>query len=401
MTSKKPLVLIIAGNDENWFKASEKYKDYFDVDQAPWSDLSISSYPNTKACIRINPNEKPIDDKQKKSRIISPDLILIRNLCRYIGGIGQKPDYRNILFGIFHAGIPMINSLYEVLSEGERPIMMGRLKPIQKRIGKENFPLIPQTYYSDTHGMVIMPDYPFVMKVSYPHAGYGKMLIRTKDEYEDLKSVLYIHHDYCSAEPFIESEYEVRIAFIAPDYYRAHKRISANWKVNYGIPNIIEDIDMTPKYKMWVDEIRKEMPEMDVFCIDTIVDKEGNEYILEVNGSTQGFDRNHETESLEKLAQLIMIKLNFLQNEKPQNDNPVVDSDKDLEILNLRNDVNFIQNELSDTMESVNRLKSVNLQLRNQLNEARKIPRSNKILFVIIGILSVLLIIAIVFIFIF
>ena len=48
--------------------------------------------------------------------------------------------------------------------------------------------------------------------------------------------------DYSAIEPLIDIDYEIRIVFIAPNYYRVHKRRSLNWKVfwkvNCGMSNI-------------------------------------------------------------------------------------------------------------------------------------------------------------------
>jgi hypothetical protein len=48
----------------------------------------------------------------------------------------------------------------------ERPIVFGALKEVQKQLGKDNFPLIPQTYYPVYREMLITPDFPAVCKVS-------------------------------------------------------------------------------------------------------------------------------------------------------------------------------------------------------------------------------------------
>ena len=345
MSVKKPLVLAIANPDENWYKLCADYSDKFDIEQARWNEIDVTSYPDTAACIKLFASHHPCDDRQTRTRIVKPDLIIIRMFSKYIGRLGESPDYKNIIYGLMHAGIPMINSFDAAITEVERPVMMGRLKNIQRRIGKDEFPLIPQTYYSESYEMIITPPTPFVLKVSFPHAGYGKLKITDKEQLEDIVSLLHLHHDYVCAEPFIESEYEVRIVFIAPDYYRAHKRTSFDWKVNYGNPNEREDLDMTPKYKMWIDEIRKEIPGMDTFCIDTIVDKNGKEYILEVNGSSHGLAPEHRQEELIKMRELVMMKLNLLE-EPQKEEKPVLDSDKDLNILNLQNQVKFLETTL-------------------------------------------------------
>ena len=317
MSKTKPVVLAISLPKENWYELCKDYQDYFEIEQARWHEITVVSYPNSKPSVHLLPATDPINEKQARSRVIFPDLVIVRMLCRGISRLGENPDFRNVLYGFMHAGIPMINSPMAVLAENERPIMMGILNQVKNRLGKDKFPLIDQTYYSEPAELIFRPDFPFVLKVGYPHAGYGKLLITEKRELEDVQSLLHIHQDYVSAEPFIDSEYEVRVTFIAPDFYRAFKRMATGWKVNYRGATVREDIEVPEKYKMWVEEIRKEMPGLDSFSIDTIVDKSGKEYILEINGSSQGIAPEHKDAALVKLRELVMSRLNIkIEQEK-------------------------------------------------------------------------------------
>ena len=82
------------------------------------------------------------------------------------------------------------------------------------------------------------------MKSSYTHAGYGKIRVKDYHDLDDIRPILALHKDYSALEPFIDVDYEIRIVFIAPNYYLVHKRRSLNrkvfWKVNFGMSNIRE-----------------------------------------------------------------------------------------------------------------------------------------------------------------
>ena len=47
----------------------------------------------------------------------------------------------------------------------ERPLVYGALASIQKRLGKDKFPLIEQNYYSSFRDLLFTPDFPVVVKV--------------------------------------------------------------------------------------------------------------------------------------------------------------------------------------------------------------------------------------------
>ena len=93
-----------------------------------------------------------------------------------------------------------------------------------------------------------------------------------------------------------------------------------NWKVNFGMTNIREDCQMKPRWKKWIDLIYKNYPDMLIFDIDALVDKNGKEYILEVNGSTQGFTPEHENQDLEHMRDLVVRKMEVILGEELLNE---------------------------------------------------------------------------------
>ena len=353
-----PTLLVIAStNEENWVDLCSEYYSQFRVIQTTWDKISLSCYSDSKYPMvtiyqSINPSNPEHDEI---IRDIKPDLILIRNLARYISGkLEIVPDFRNILYGFYHSNIPMINELSGIMAELEKPIMYGRLRKIRDTYGEENFPLIQQYYYPNYSEVCITPNAPYVIKVSYPHAGYGKIRVKDNHDLDDIRSILALHKDYVAIEPLIDVDYELRIVFIAPNYYRVHKRSSLNWKVNYGMSNIREDCEMKPEWKKWVDLIYTTYPDMLTFDIDALVDKKGKEYILEVNGSCQGFAPEHGKQDLEHLRDLVVRKMevilnkDFLKEDNPakklfKDDNKInvndIKFEKDTEIVNLKNTV--------------------------------------------------------------
>ena len=356
--TKLPTLLVIAGtSEEDWVQLCSEYSTKFRVIQTTWDRISFSSYSDSKhPMVTIYPNQKPIYPSQKETiNDIRPDLLLIRNLALYISSkLEIVPDFRNILYGFYHANVPMINELSAIIAEIQKPIMYGRLRKIRDIYGEKNFPLILQYYYPNYSEICITPSTPYVLKVSYPHAGYGKIRVKDHHDLDDLRSILALHKDYCAIEPLIDVYYELRIVFIAPNYYRVHKRSSLNWKVNFGMSNIREECEMKPQWKKWIDLIYENYPDMLTFDIDALVDKNGKEYILEVNGSSQGFTPEHGKQDLEHLRDLVVRKMEVIlgqdllseDNEAKllfrnnnENKSKIIEKnyDKDTEIINLKN----------------------------------------------------------------
>jgi glutathione synthase/RimK-type ligase-like ATP-grasp enzyme len=180
------------------------------------------------------------------------------------------------------------------------------LKKIQKKLGNENFPLIQQTYYSSFSEMIITPDYPLVTKIGHSHAGFGKMLLERHDQFIDLSSVLALYNDYCTAERFIDSDYEIRIQKIGSDI-SAFKRTGFEWKRNTG-GAMIEDIEVLPRYKTWINECGKMFGGLDIMSLDILVTKDNKEIILELNDTATGL-AGKRPEDFQSVKKLIINKI--------------------------------------------------------------------------------------------
>ena len=364
-----PTLLVIASTrDEDWVNICSKYSSKFRVIQATWDEIFLTSYSDQKfPVVEIHPsNSKGIISN------ISPSLVLVRNLARYISSkLETVSDFRNILYGFYHSNVPMLNNLEALMAELEKPIMYGRLRKIRDIYGEEKFPLITQYYYPNPFGICITPDAPYVVKVSYPHAGFGKIRVKDYHEIDDIRSILALHKDYVSIEPLIDVDYELRIVFIAPNYYRVHKRRGMNWKVNYGNTNIREECEMKPNWKLWIDLIYKHYPDMLIFDIDAIVDKKGKEYILEVNGSSQGFVPETVEQDIEHLKNLVLRKMETIIGEelleegndakslfKEKKEIKIINEeiDKETQIINLKNIVNEYKSKLLASENKYNEL---------------------------------------------
>ena len=409
---KLPLLLVIGNPEENWYDLCAEYKNKFKVEQAMWNEIGLISYSDQKGVtLTLAPSSRPNCELQKTYREkITPDLIIIRMFSRYIGTrLGHTPDYRNILYGFYHANTPMINGFEAAMAELEKPVMYGRLKAIQDKVGNDVFPLIPQNYYPEYMQIQFPPPEPFVLKVGFPHAGFGKIRINNRDELEDIKSIIALNNNYAAAEPLIDSDYELRIVFIAPNYYRVNKRRSMNWKVNFGMANERVEIKMEPRWKKWIDLIYDAYPDMLTFDIDAIVDKNGKEYILEINGSAQGFSPEHGDHDLEHMKRLCIYKLeevtgieivpyceekDLLKNHKVREiaNVSLEDKEKETTIINLRNEVEDLKKVIR------NKQKNIEMYYTKEKNKKNS-SNSNSMQIIIAGVIGTLLALIIGFIF--
>jgi len=88
-------------------------------------------------------------------------------------------------------------------------------------LGKENFPLIPETFYPSYKAVNLLPSFPTVIKVSLSNyqlyfysnyfvkvgsasGGLGKMKVDDQRQWEDCLSITAMTPDYLCSEPFID-----------------------------------------------------------------------------------------------------------------------------------------------------------------------------------------------------
>eukprot|EP01112_Ceratiomyxa_fruticulosa_P009940 TRINITY_DN260_c0_g1_i3.p1 TRINITY_DN260_c0_g1~~TRINITY_DN260_c0_g1_i3.p1 ORF type:complete len:379 (-),score=87.44 TRINITY_DN260_c0_g1_i3:91-1227(-) len=279
------------------------------VEQAGWEEISLTSYHDAGVVLSINKAKNPLPGtSQERHRTVKVDFVLLRSVSRGV----HLQDSRNLLFGLIHANIPSVNSLNSAYMCLDRAIVFGALKDIQSKLGRENFPLIAQTFYPHHREMLITPEFPIVAKVGHAHSGFGKIKIKSSEEFQDFKSLCALHGDYVTVEPFIPWDFDMRIQKIGP-YYRGFQRISSNWKGNTGNSSVIEDLEVTPQYKLWVDECSKLFGGLDILGLDLLHSKEdGKVYILELNDTAIGLVHKYELEDMKNMRDIVITKMEKL-----------------------------------------------------------------------------------------
>lgn len=211
-------------------------------------------------------------------------------------------------------GVAGVNSLHSIYCFCEKAVITAELFRLNRHLGDEVFPVIPQSYFSSYRDMMYTNSFPCVVKVGSAHAGMGKMIIRDHHEMEDFRSVLAMTEGkYCTAEPKVEGQYDLRVQKIG-SHVRVFKRrsVSGTWKTNTGTSLIEEvpDAEVEPRHKRWAQEAASLFGGLDILSVDAIVDDHtGQEFILEVNGTSSGFAPNCAAEDNEHIRDLLVAEL--------------------------------------------------------------------------------------------
>lgn len=140
-------LLVIDDQNTDWSKyfRGKKIGEYdVRVEQAEFRELSV-----TATAENVSVSMAVMRSGTKVARSFRPDFLLIRQNLKDAG-----EDYKKILLGLKFGGIPSINSLNAIYNFQDKPWVFGHLLQLQRRLGKEAFPLIEQSFYPDHREMV-------------------------------------------------------------------------------------------------------------------------------------------------------------------------------------------------------------------------------------------------------
>ena len=207
--------------------------------------------------------------------------------------------------------IPAINSFHSCVRTLERPLVYAELWGLHQRMGAD-FPMLPLSYHSNQAGMMFTPDPPLVIKVGSAEAGYGKIKCDSREQLQDVRSLIALHSDFVTVERYVEGrEYDIRIQVVGERLRSFHRRSTVgSWKGNVGSCALEEvDISLYPQYTKWAEAVRPICGGLDIYTVDAIHCDNGKELILDINDSASGFSADNMKEDMGHCAELTLEKL--------------------------------------------------------------------------------------------
>ncbi|CAI2730097.1 unnamed protein product [Schistosoma spindalis] len=306
MSSKdhQKILLVIDDTQTDWckyFRGKKLMGDWeIKVEQAQFSEISMTAYSEQGCVVSIYSDQ--IRSKPLKS--FKPDFVLIRQHPSDL-----KENWQPILTGLMYGGTPCMNTLHAIYNMKNRPWLFAHLLMIRNRLGKENFPLISQTYHTSHKEMVVAPAFPVIVKVGVGHRGEGKVKADTPFIYQDLVGLMISGQTYATTEPFIDANCDLHVQKIGTNYKAfMRKAISGNWKSNTGSA-LLEKVPMNDKFKLWIDEVSRLFGGLDICSIDALQSRSGEYFIYEANGSDMTLYGDSQETDRTEIAELVVQRM--------------------------------------------------------------------------------------------
>jgi len=298
-------LLVIDDQNTDWSKYFRGRKILGDwdvrVEQAEFSEITIAASSESGVHVSM----MVFRNATKVVRSFQPDFVLVRQNMR-----DAREDHKSIILGLKYGGVPSINSLGAIYQFQDKPWIFGHLMEIQRRLGKEQFPLIEQTFYPNHREMTVAPRLPAVVKIGHAHGGLGKLRVETALDFQDAASVVAVSNTYCTVEPYIDSKFDIHVQKIG-NFYKAfmRKSISGNWKTNMGSA-MLEQTPMTDKYRAWIDSVAEQFGGLDLCALEILVTREGREIIMELNDCALPLLGDSQEEDRRLISELVLHRMN-------------------------------------------------------------------------------------------
>lgn len=145
-----------------------------------------------------------------------------------LGAVKPERGHRAVLEMIRLADIPCVNPASVLLRGYDRLSMLAELR--EAGLPTPNFDVVIGEQMLSN----VRPKFPAVVKIGNFHGGFGKALVRTEEQWQDVMDLAFVTNDYATVEPYIDYIRDIRCLAVGDQMWGMSRR-SASWKANRGV----------------------------------------------------------------------------------------------------------------------------------------------------------------------
>lgn len=182
------------------------------IEQADYKDVSVlASQSSSTATVYIAAGSKQTSGLTRSTqimpaRIVRPEFVVVKQCAR------EKPEHlKSIVYALNYCLVPLFEPVEFWNVFQSRQMVFAILLRVQRQLGKENFPLIPQVYCQTQQDLL---NYINSSTISLPclvRMGNGRIKIDQVQGLRDFASIMATSHNSCTIEQYLEVEYDLII----------------------------------------------------------------------------------------------------------------------------------------------------------------------------------------------
>lgn len=303
----------------------------------------------------------------KAIKIVRPEYVVVKQRTK-----DRLDHMRGIVGALNYCLVPMFEPIEVWNVFQDRQMIFAKLLRVQKALGKENFPLIPQIYcqtHQDLLNYVNGSSFNLPCLVRTGPLGNGKIKIDNLSMFRYFASIVATNNSSCTVEQYLDVKCDLIVQKLGTSLKLFRKNIAAQTvdpnstyepgngamadnrqqeQQQYGrqtasrqaslgssilsslIPSSSQQqasrrssnpaalayeklTEVSVRYKSWVDEIMQEFDnKLDAFCIKIAVASNDREYIVGLNNCSMDFLGSLENQDEDKrsFVELIISKMN-------------------------------------------------------------------------------------------
>ncbi|GAB0202355.1 basic proline-rich protein-like [Grus japonensis] len=296
-----PLLLVIAPPGTDWvklFKGKSVHGDVeLRVEQAQFSELSLVA--STHGALSVT-----IDTPRGGPRRVTPDFVLVREPPGG-GGAGGAP--RRLLVGLHLGGVPSSDPLPALYACAHPPCLFAQLARLQRELGPEAFPLVPQRFCNRPRGLLTAPTFPMTVTLSPAPAGVGKVRVGTPEALGVVAGAMGGARAGALVQGSLGGTQRLRVQRIGEEYRALRWPLVAGDPPGEGAQ--VEPVALSPRHRGWVDACARLFGGVDICGVEALRGPDGREHIVQVFGSWMPLVGPGAAEDQGRIVELVLARM--------------------------------------------------------------------------------------------
>ncbi|XP_071657305.1 synapsin-1 isoform X3 [Patagioenas fasciata] len=291
-----PLLLVIGPPDTDWvqlFKGKSVHGDAeLRVEQAQFAQLSLVASTHGGLSVAIG------------NRRFRPDFVLVREAPAGPdpGGAPQR-----LLAGLHMGGVPGSDPLPAAWALRDPRNTFAQLVKLQRELGPEEFPLVPQRFCTRPRGLLAAPTFPMTVTLSPAPSGAGQARVGSPEALGLVAAAMGGNRAGALVTMTPNGTQRVRVTRIGG----TDRALS--WSLAAGDPTgagpQLQPMAVSARHRCWLDACARLFGGLDICGVEALRGPDGREHILEVLGSWVPLEGPGAAQDRARIVELVLGRM--------------------------------------------------------------------------------------------